>query len=367
MADIYLRPLGLHPTAAAMQADEVWDGLRLAGGWLDFTAVETIERRQGGKALRRILGLGGFAERDWGGATLAMAETFEALQRPRPRVRGLAMDRPVIMGIVNVTPDSFSDGGRLDSAAAAIAHARRLVEEGAGIIDIGGESTRPGAEPIDVDEECRRVLPVIEALAGTIEARISIDTRNAETMRRAVAAGADIVNDVSALSHDRAAIETVAELGVPVVLMHARGDPRTMQDRPEYGDVVLDVFDALSARVQAAMAGGIARERIIVDPGLGFGKTIEHNLALMGSLSVFHDLGVPILLGASRKSFIGRLTGVEAASERVAGSLGAAMAALAQGVQILRVHDVAATRQAADTWLASMTGLEPSRQGWRAT
>lgn len=367
MVDIYLRPLGLHPTAAAIQADEVWDGLRLAGGWLDFTAVETIERRPGGRALRRILGLGAFAERDWGGATLAMADAFEALQRPRPRICGLAMDRPVIMGILNVTPDSFSDGGQLGSVGAAVDHARRLVEEGANIIDIGGESTRPGAEPVGAQEERRRVLPVIEALAGRIEARISIDTRHAETMRDAVAAGADIVNDVSALSHDPAAIETAAELGVPVVLMHARGDPRTMQDQPEYGDVVLEVFDALASRARAAMAGGIAPERIIVDPGLGFGKSLAHNLALMGSLSIFHGLGLPVLLGASRKSFIGRLTGVEAAHDRVAGSLGAALAGLAQGVQILRVHDVAATRQAADTWLASMTGLEPSRQGWRAT
>jgi dihydropteroate synthase len=355
LRDIYLRPVGLTSAAHNAQAEAVWEHMRLAGGWLDFTAVDIIERN-GARVERRIAGLGSLFERDWGRRTLAASDLFEALRAPRRRLAGMSLDRPRLMGILNVTPDSFSDGGRHATTVAAIAAGLRLAEAGADIIDIGGESTRPGAEPVAAEEEVRRVVPVIEGLADKTDALISIDTRKAEVMRRAVAAGADLINDVSALSHDPAALETVADLAVTVVLMHAQGDPRTMQDAPSYDHVLLDVFDHLEARIEAAVSAGIARDLLIVDPGLGFGKTLEHNLELMAGLATFHGLGVPLLLGASRKSFIGRLTGVAEAADRVHGSIGAALAGVAAGAQILRVHDVAATRQALTVFQASQDG-----------
>jgi dihydropteroate synthase len=256
------------------------------------------------------------------------------------------------MGVINVTPDSFSDGGRRLDPGAAVAHGLQLEAEGADILDIGGESTRPGAEPVSLDEELRRVVPVIEALVRQVRVPVSIDTRNAEVMRRAADAGARLINDVAALGHDPDALHVAADTGLPVVLMHAKGDPRTMQLDPRYDDVVLDVYDWLEARIAACEAAGIGRERLIVDPGIGFGKTLDHNVALLASLSIFHGLGCPILLGASRKSFIGRLSGGVPAPERVPGSIAAALAGVAQGVQIVRVHDVAATRQALAVWEA---------------
>jgi dihydropteroate synthase len=259
------------------------------------------------------------------------------------------------MGIVNVTPDSFSDGGRFLAADAAIEHALRLEAEGADILDIGGESTRPGSDAVGLDEECRRVLPVIQALAKQSRARISIDTRKAEVMRRAALEGVHILNDVSALAHDPQALQAAATTGLPVVLMHARGEPRIMQDNPVYADVVLDVYDWLAARLEACEQAGIGRDRLIVDPGIGFGKTLAHNLALLGSLGVIHGLGCPVLLGASRKSFIGRLTGA-GSDDRLPGSIAAALVGAAQGVQILRVHDVAATRQALALWQGAFVG-----------
>jgi dihydropteroate synthase len=279
-----------------------------------------------------------------------LVELLDNLRRPRAPIAGLALDRPRIMGIVNVTPDSFADGGRYLARDAAIDHALQLEAEGADILDIGGESTRPGAGPVDLDEEWRRVGPVIEALAPRTRAKLSIDTRKPEVMRRAAQAGAHLINDVSALSHDPTSLEVASRTGLPVVLMHARGDPRTMQDKPAYADVVLDVCDMLQARIEACEAAGIPRSRLIVDPGIGFGKTLAHNLAVLGSLSLFHGLGCAVLLGASRKSFIGRLTGTADPDERLPGSLAAALLGAAEGVQILRVHDVAATRQALAVW-----------------
>jgi dihydropteroate synthase len=260
------------------------------------------------------------------------------------------------MAIVNVTPDSFSDQGRHFPTEAAIEHGRRLAEEGAEILDIGGESTRPGSGPVPLDEELRRVMPVLEGLIGRVPARVSIDTRKAEVMRRAAAAGVHMINDVSALTHDPRSMRIAAESGLPIVLMHSPGDPRTMQQLAHYDDVVLDVYDALQARIEACERHGIARTRLVIDPGIGFGKTAEHNLKLLASMSIFHALGVPVLLGASRKSFIGTLTGVVDPSERIAGSIGAALAGAAQGVQILRVHDVAETRQALAVWRAATLG-----------
>jgi len=334
---------------------ETTAALRLAGGWLDFMALEVIERR-GPDRRSRILGLGEYCERDWGRHTQAASDLLEALRGPRPRIAGLPLDRPLVMGIVNITPDSFSDGGRLETAEAAIAHALKLEAEGADILDLGAESTRPGSEAVSVDEELGRLMPVIEGLAGRTKALISIDTRKAEVMRRAAAAGADILNDVSALEFDPEAMEAAAESRLTVVLMHALGDPKTMQVDPRYDDVTLEVFDYLERRIAAAEAAGIDRARLVADPGIGFGKTVAHNLQLMRELALFHALGVPVLLGASRKRFIGTLTGVEVAADRVAGSVGAALAAAGQGAQIIRVHDVAATRQALTVWEASVSG-----------
>jgi dihydropteroate synthase len=238
-----------------------------------------------------------------------------------------------------------------------------MVDEGADILDIGGESTRPGSDAVPVDEELRRVMPVLEGLRARTQARISVDTRKSEVMRRAAAAGADILNDVSALSHDPRSTEVAAESGLPVMLMHAQGDPKTMNDNPQYSDVVLDVFDYLESRIRACEAAGIPRAKLVADPGIGFGKHLPHNVAVLSAMSLYHALGVPVLLGASRKKLIGQLCNVEAPKERVPGSIAAALNSIAQGVQILRVHDVAATRQAVCVWEAAMAGSEAVAMG----
>lgn len=259
--------------------------------------------------------------------------------------RLLPLDRPLVMGVVNVTPDSFSDGGAYLEAGAAVTHALRLVEEGADLIDVGGESTRPGAQPVSVAEELARVIPVVERLsAETPGVPISIDTSKAAVMRAAVHAGASFVNDVAALQ-GRGALEAVAELGVPVCLMHMRGTPRTMQDHPAYHDVVTEVARFLSERVAACRAVGIAEDRIVVDPGFGFGKTTAHNLELLRRLDVLTELGRPVMVGLSRKRTIGEITGRDVA-DRLVGSAVAAVLAVQRGASIVRVHDVAATRDA---------------------
>jgi dihydropteroate synthase len=262
----------------------------------------------------------------------------------------LDLSRPLVMGVVNVTPDSFSDGGLYASAEQAVAHARRLIGEGADILDIGGESTRPGAAPVALDEERRRVLPVLQALAGC-GVPLSVDTRKPEFMAEAVAAGASsMVNDVTALQAP-AALAAVAKSSVAVCLMHMKGEPGTMQENPVYRDVVQEVREFLRARVAAAEQAGIARDRIVVDPGFGFGKTLEHNLALLRALGEFRSLGVALMAGLSRKAMLGRLTGREP-RDRVHGSVAAALLAVQNGAQIVRVHDVAATRDALAVWNA---------------
>lgn len=259
----------------------------------------------------------------------------------------LSLDRPLIMGVVNVTPDSFSDGGRFVTGGQAVAHARRLIDDGADILDVGGESTRPGSAPVALDEERRRVLPVIEALAGC-GVPVSVDTRKPDLMREALAAGAAMINDVNALAAP-GALEAVAASEAAVCLMHKRGDPRTMQDDPRYEDVVGEVREFLLQRVAAAEAAGIARNRIVIDPGFGFGKTHEHNVALLRALGEFSRLGVALAVGLSRKSMLGRITGREV-GERVHASVTAALIAVAKGANIVRVHDVAATRDALAVW-----------------
>lgn len=254
-------------------------------------------------------------------------------------------DAPILMGVVNVTPDSFSDGGRFLDPERAVAHGLRLATEGAQILDIGGESTRPGAEEVGAEEEIRRIVPAIRALRGAAPF-ISIDTRRAATMAAALEAGANFINDISALTHDPDSLPLAARAGVPVCLMHMRGTPRTMQENTDYKDVVTEVFTYLEARIRACEAAGLARGRILADPGIGFAKTLEHNLALIRNIGKFAALGVPVLLGASRKRFIGALDQNAPPENRLAGSLAAAVAARAQGVRVFRVHDVAQTRQA---------------------
>lgn len=264
---------------------------------------------------------------------------------------GLLLDTPRLMGVVNVTPDSFSDGGDFLESRTAIDHGLRMIDEGADILDVGGESTRPGSQPITTDEECKRILPVIEGLAGQ-GALISVDTRHADVMRRAIDAGASIVNDVTALTGDPESAHVCIEAGVDIVLMHMQGEPQTMQDNPTYDDAVLDILDYMHERLSALEAVGLARDKVCIDPGIGFGKTLAHNLRILSGIDAFHALGVPLLLGVSRKSFISKIDRDVAAKDRVAGSIAAAIAGWDRGVQVFRVHDVAETRQALAVWQA---------------
>ncbi|SNX69094.1 dihydropteroate synthase [Cereibacter ovatus] len=329
---IYYRPIPL--------ADPVRprDALPLAGGALVFDRVEILERARPP-------------------VVVPVSDLPDAVLAPliaqRPDVAGLVMDRPRIMGILNVTPDSFSDGGRFAALPEALARAQAMVADGADMLDIGGESTRPGAADVDPAEEIARTAPVIELLRGQgLSTPISIDTRKAAVAAAALKAGADLVNDVAALTHDPGLAAVVADHAAPVCLMHAQGTPDTMQADPRYDDVLLDVYDWLADRIRAAEAAGIPRARIVTDPGIGFGKTVAHNLALVRRLSLFHGLGCPILLGASRKRFIGTLADEPVADRRMAGSVAVALAGAAQGAQILRVHDVRETRQALTVWRA---------------
>lgn len=263
--------------------------------------------------------------------------------------RLLKLDRPRVMGIVNVTPDSFSGGDA--HADAAVAHGLRLAEEGADILDIGGESTRPGADDVSLEEELRRILPVVERLAKNTSLPISVDTSKPEVMRAAVAAGAGMINDVYGLRRE-GALDAAAELGVPVVLMHMLGEPRSMQDAPQYDDVVAEVHRFLAERIFSAEMAGIDRKRIVADPGFGFGKTTQHNMQLLAQLRRFTELGVPVLAGLSRKRSIGEITGRSDPRERMAGSLAAHVIAAQNGAGFLRVHDVAATVDALKVWSA---------------
>ncbi|WP_146590867.1 dihydropteroate synthase [Puniceibacterium confluentis] len=281
---------------------------------------------------------------------------LDTLSAARPPVCGMSFDRPRIMGIINVTPDSFSDGGRFSGPARAAAHARQMVADGADIIDVGGESTRPGAAAVPIPSEIARIEPVITALSSAVSVPVSIDTRKYSVAEAAIKAGASLVNDVSGFTYDRMLGQYCARQGLPVCVMHASGDPETMQDNPRYDDVLLDVYDFLAAQVLMLQDLGIPRGRILVDPGIGFGKNLAHNLTILRNVSLFHALGCPVLVGASRKGFIGRISGVQDADRRMPGSIAVALAAVAQGVQILRVHDVAETAQALALWSAVERG-----------
>ena len=274
--------------------------------------------------------------------------------------RILRLDRTRVMGIVNVTPDSFSDGGEHFDPEAAVAHGLKLAGEGADILDVGGESSRPGAGEVPLEEELRRVLPVVERLVRETALPVSVDTCKPEVMRAAVDAGAGMINDVFALRRE-GALDAAAALGVPVVLMHMRGEPRTMQDAPDYDDVVGEVHRFLAERIFVAEMAGIAKKNIVVDPGFGFGKNTTHNLALLAGLDRFTELGVPVLAGLSRKRTIGELTGRDDARERVHGSVAAHLVAAQRGARIVRVHDVAATVDALKLWQAVAQVPAPRR------
>jgi dihydropteroate synthase len=327
----------------------------LAGGALAFTACEVAIRAERIERVTVSLAdLRVWAARLGGTFTDRVARLLDRLSRPRFDRRGAALSRPRLMGIINATPDSFSDGGDHLDCSAAVAHGRHLAESGADILDIGGESTRPGAVPVRPAEEIARVLPVLQHLAMARESfprlRLSLDSRHAAVMRAALATGVDILNDVTALTGDPDSLAVAAGSGADVVLMHMQGEPHGMNDAPAYDDVALDVYDYLEARVDACTGAGIDQRRLIVDPGVGFGKRGPQNLAILRSLTLFHGLGCPILLGLSRKSLGSESERRTAPKERLPVSLAAAMHALDRGVQMLRVHDVAETRRLVDLW-----------------
>lgn len=344
----------LHPIALAdSPQSEEGEALRLAGGMVYASRFALIER-SGGKVTARSR----YSLPELRAALPDLPETvqvqFENLQRAHAPLqcgaRTVRLDQPQVMGILNVTPDSFSDGGQfMDDPEVANAHAAAMLEAGAALIDVGGESTRPGAAAVWEGDELKRVIPAIERLAAS-GAAISVDSRRVAVMEAALAAGAHVINDVSALRHDPRSLEFAARSGAPVVLMHAPGEGEDLHADAGYADVVLDVFDWLAARRDAAIAGGIACEKIVLDPGIGFGKSVADNLALLNALPLFHALGQPLMLGASRKRMIGALSNEAPAHQRLGGSVMLAVKGMAAGVQLLRVHDVAETVQARDVW-----------------
>ena len=359
---VYVQPVGLEPFRGANRRDNLGSAAQqLSGGWQAFTGLRLIARTAGPQSNLDVLRersqavwpVEAFRAEFRQNLPTTLADEVEAqiehLSSPRAPLElgpqgSFSVSRPRLMGILNVTPDSFSDGGETFEHNLAVNKGADLVQDGAAIIDVGGESTRPGSEPVPLEEELRRVVPVVERLnaAGHL---VSIDTRKATVMDQALQNGARILNDVSALTHDAKSLDLAAKVTAPVVLMHAQGEPQTMQVEPAYEDVVLDVFDFLASRLAVCEAAGIGRDRVILDPGIGFGKTVQHNLTLLNNLSLFHALGCPLLLGASRKRFIGALSQEEAADQRLAGSLAAFAQGYYQGVQIFRVHDVAESTQ----------------------
>jgi dihydropteroate synthase len=345
MTSYYLRPIAL---AESPQSEE-GEAARLAGGLVYASRFALIERQDGKIISRRRLSVAEI--KDLPDEAQAQWEALQRVHAPlQCGARTIRLDQPQTVGILNVTPDSFSDGGEfLDDPEVAHAHAAAMLEAGAAMIDVGGESTRPGAAAVWEGDELKRVVPVIERLAA-MGAAISADTRRPAVMEAALAAGAHMINDVSALRHDPRSLEFGARAGVPVVLMHAPGEGEDLHAGASYQDVVLDVFDWLAARRDAAIAAGIAREKIVLDPGIGFGKSIADNLALMNALPLFHALGQPLMVGASRKRMIGALSNEAPAHQRLGGSLTLALKALDAGVQLLRVHDVAQTVQAVRVW-----------------
>ncbi len=346
---LYIRPIAL---AESPQSEE-GEAIRLAGGLVHASRFAVIVREDGAVVSRQRYGVREL-EAALPGLPDEASVQWDNLRRAHPPLqcgeRTIRLDQPQVMGILNVTPDSFSDGGQfLDDPDVANEHAAGMLEAGAAIVDVGGESTRPGAAAVWEGDELKRVIPAIERLAAS-GAAISIDSRRAAVMEAALAAGAHMLNDVSALRHDPRSIALAAASGAPVVLMHAPGEGEDLHGGGAYRDVVLDVFDWLRDRRDAALAAGIARERIVLDPGIGFGKSVADNLALMNALPLFHALGQPLLVGVSRKRMIGALSNEAAAHRRLGGSIMLATKAIEAGAQLLRVHDVAETVQAVHVW-----------------
>lgn len=345
----YFRPIPVLDPA------EIAGTYPLAGGWARFAQVECLERGRAPQVMP---------------ASDLDDDTLARLSAPRPAVSGLDLTRPNLMGVVNVTPDSFSDGGDHLDPGAALRRARTMVAEGADLIDIGGESTRPGAEETPEAEEIARITPVLQSLQGAdLSVPLSLDTRKAAVARAGLSAGADMINDVSGLRHDPALAAVAAEAEAPLILMHSLGTPETMQALAvdAYDDVLLDVLETLDETVARTVAAGVPRARIMVDPGIGFGKTDPQQLALLRRISAFHDLGVPILLGVSRKGMIGRIGGAKTATDRGPGSAGIGLWALSQGIQMLRVHDVFLHNQMIALWAAAgglpgAEGMAPGRE-----
>jgi dihydropteroate synthase len=322
---------------------------RLAGGMNWFAAVELMQIDGTKRVSTDLVSVEGVEDRLDGD----MAAQWKALTAPRAALqlgeRTIRLDQPQVMGIVNATPDSFSDGGQFSDASAAADTGANMAAQGAAIVDVGGESTRPGAKPVWEGDEIERIVPVIRQLAAG-GAAVSADTRKADVMTAAVEAGARMINDVSALTWDGRSAGVIAASDLPVVLMHHKGPPETMQQDPHYDDVLVEVYLWLEERIGSAEAAGIKREHILIDPGFGFGKKVAHNLELMNGLALFHSLGCPVVIGASRKRTVGALSGEAPVDRRLGGSIAFALKAAEQGVQILRVHDVSETVQALRVW-----------------
>jgi dihydropteroate synthase len=322
---------------------------RLAGGLTFFTAVELLRVEGNHRVGAELVPVEGIEDR----FDDDLAAQWAALTAPRQPLqlgdRIVRLDQPQVMGILNVTPDSFSDGGRFTETNSAVEAGMQMASEGAAILDVGGESTRPGAQQVWAQDEIARIRPVIARLSAG-GAAVSVDTRKSEVMSAALEAGARLVNDVSALTFDPRSAEIVAAAGVPVVLMHHRGAPETMQQDPRYDDVLIEVYSWLQDRIAAAEAAGIARSNMLIDPGFGFGKTVAHNLELMNGLALFHSLGCPLVVGASRKRTIGALSNEAQADQRLGGSIAFALKAVEQGAQMVRVHDIPETVQALRIW-----------------
>ncbi len=342
---LYLRPADLIHSLSKTAVSKHESDRLFGGGPHRFQKIEVVLRSPD-----RIVAFYGSVQnlRDWaiGAGCLEMLDAgIYRITHRRPPFLGRHWDRPLIMGIVNATPDSFSDGINRRNAAVAVSHAHALIEAGADILDIGGESTRPGSVGISEAEELDRVIPVIEQVAG-FGVPVSIDTSKAAVMIAALTAGASVINDTTALTGDPGSLGVASRAGVPVILMHMQGRPRTMQNQPYYDCAPLDVIDYLEARATACQDNGISASNLIVDPGIGFGKTDHHNLLILARIGLLHGIGVPVMIGVSRKSLIGRIAGSEDPVRRLGGSLALALGAVEQGVQFLRVHDVAETRQA---------------------
>lgn len=352
---LYLCPRGIDGLAAI----ETAAGVRpLAGGPLGFTTCEATVRDGVEETARQLLPqteVVAWARQQAAALEKQAQSSLEILSARRLPFAGLDLRRPRIMGVINVTPDSFSDGGDHFDPGKAVATGLAMVEAGADILDIGGESTRPGAEVVTVEEELQRVIPVVRGLADS-GAVVSIDTRHGAVMAAALAEGASIINDITAFTGDPEALSMAAESPAAVVLMHMQGEPHNMQANPVYEDAALDVYDFLSQRIAACRAAGIAPDRIAIDPGIGFGKTIDHNLRILDQLALYHGMGCALLLGVSRKNLIARLSKDEPPKQRMPGSLAAALAGVARGAQIVRVHDVAETIQAITVWQSIAQG-----------